>query len=198
MPMRLRSILTAGAFAPAALFIGLLTAPSATASEDVWAKMKQPGRIVLLRHSHAPETPTESYDIDVRNCKIQRNLDAAGRAQAARIGDAFRKHGIKRVRILSSQYCRTLETARLLKLGPVQELPLLNIVYFSQLTRMRDVSQQSVQHMKALPSMPHTVLVTHVGNIHGMTGAMLSSGEMAVVHFDASGALAMDGRIKVP
>lgn len=196
--MRLRSILTAGAFAPAALFLALLAMPEVSASEDVWAQMKNSGRIVLLRHSHAPETPTESYDIDVRNCKIQRNLDAAGRAQAARIGDGFRKHGIKQARIVSSQYCRTLETARLLKLGPVQELPLLNSVYFSELLRMRDVSQKSVQYMKGLPSKPLTVLVTHVGNIQGMTGALVSSGEMAVVHFDSSGALAMDGRIKVP
>jgi hypothetical protein len=52
--------------------------------------------------------------------------------------------------------------------------------------------------MKTVPANPPAVLVTHVGNIQGVAGALVSSGEMAVVHFDRSGNLVVDGRIKVP
>ena len=64
------------------------------AAEDVWALLKKPGHIVLLRHSNAPGSVPESNDMDFKNCSIQRNLDADGRAQAGRIGNEFRKHRI--------------------------------------------------------------------------------------------------------
>jgi hypothetical protein len=42
------------------------------------------------------------------------------------------------------------------------------------------------------------VLVSHVTNILAIAGVNLSSGEMAVVHIDAAGAIAVDGRIMIP
>ena len=66
------------------------------ADEEVWALLKKPGHIVLLRHSNAPGQVPESNDMDFKNCAIQRNLDADGRAQAGRIGNEFRKRGFKR------------------------------------------------------------------------------------------------------
>ena len=108
----------------ALLALALLTAQNAHADDDaMWALLKTPGHVVLLRHSNAPGATPEPYGIDLKNCAIQRSLDDDGRAQARRVGDAFRKHGITRVRLLSSQFCRALETARLTKLGPVAGLP---------------------------------------------------------------------------
>ena len=74
------------------------------------------------------DTTPEPYGIDLKNCAIQRSLDDAGRAQARRFGEAFRKHGITHVRLVSSQFCRALETAKLTGLGPVAPLPTLNQV----------------------------------------------------------------------
>ncbi len=98
-----------------ALFaIAALAAQSARADDNaMWALLKTPGHILLLRHSNAPGATPEPYGIDLKKCEIQRNLDDAGRAQARRIGDQFRKHGISHVRLVSSQFCRALETARL-------------------------------------------------------------------------------------
>lgn len=112
----------------ALLAIGVLAAPVALAAEDdaTWAPLKQPAHILLLRHSNAPGSTPEPYGINLKDCSIQRSLDDDGRAQARRIGDAFRKHGIKSVRLYSSQFCRALETARLTRLGLVRELPVLN------------------------------------------------------------------------
>jgi phosphohistidine phosphatase SixA len=182
----------------AAALIVLCGLPSAHAADDLWLLLKKPGHIVLLRHSNAPGSQPESSDMDLKDCAIQRNLDAEGRAQAGRIGDAFRKHGIGKAQLVSSQFCRTRETARLMKLGPVNELPALNLVHLGNPLALRETSIKGRAYMKAIPATRLTVLVTHVGNIQAIAGVMLESGEMAVVHFDKSGDLVVDGRIKVP
>jgi phosphohistidine phosphatase SixA len=182
----------------AAILASLLAAPGPVwADENVWALLKKPGHIVLLRHSYAPESPPEADPVDLKNCAVQRNLDETGRAQARRLGDEFRKRGIKRAVIYSSQYCRNLETARLLKLGPVKELPALNMTLFGRPGEMRAAAEKSRAFLETIPA-TLAILVTHVGNIQALTGLLVSSGEFAVVHFGPSGDLVVDGRIKVP
>jgi phosphohistidine phosphatase SixA len=180
------------------LLAGPLCPPAARATDDAWAAMKKPGHVVLIRHANAPESVTESDDMDLKNCAIQRNLDEAGRAQARRIGDLFRAHGIRRARLVASQYCRAIDTAKLMNLGPVQQLPALNIVFLSRLASMREAAEKTRQFMKTIPAKQLIVLVTHVGNIQAVAGVMVSSGEMVVVHLDAAGAVVVDGRIAAP
>ena len=161
-------------------------------NDDVWALLKKPGYIILLRHSYSPDSP--EVEPKFGDCSTQRNLDESGRAQARRLGDEFRKHGINSATLVASQYCRAIETAKLTKLGPVRELPALNQVYMSGL---RDAEQQGKQYMKTIPANQLTVLVSHISNIQAIAGVNLAAGELAVVHLDKSGAVIVDGRIKV-
>jgi phosphohistidine phosphatase SixA len=184
--------------------IAPLWAPAAApAADNVWALMKKPGHVVLLRHSNAPEGVAgsnlpESNDMDFKNCSIQRNLDQEGRAQAARIGNEFRKHGISKARLFSSQYCRAIDTAKLTKLGPVNQLPILNQVSYSELTRMREVGAKGRDFIKKIPANQITILISHVTNIYAIADVKLDSGEMAVVHINPPDQVIVDGRIKVP
>jgi broad specificity phosphatase PhoE len=89
------------------------------AADDVWALLRKPGHVVLLRHSNAPGSQTESNDMNFKDCSIQRNLDADGKAQAARTGDAFRKHSIAKLQLIADQYYRAIETAKLTRPGPI-------------------------------------------------------------------------------
>ncbi len=176
-----------------------LAALSAYAEDnDTWALLKKPGHVILLRHSNAPNGVTEVDGIDLKNCAVQRNLDDEGRAQARRIGDAFRKHGLTRARLVSSQYCRALETAKLTGLGPVRELPALNLVTLLDLSGLKETADKTTRFIKSIPATQLTILVSHVGNILAISSANLSSGEMAVVHIDASGTIVVDGRLKIP
>ena len=64
------------------------------AADAVWPALHAPGSVVVLRHSFAPggfDPPGARLD----DCSTQRNLDENGRAQARRIGEAFRRlmHG---------------------------------------------------------------------------------------------------------
>ena len=173
-------------------------ATHALAADDVWALLRKPGHVVLLRHSNAPGSQTESDDMNFKDCSIQRNLDAAGKAQAARIGDAFRKRGIAKLQLIASQYCRAIETAKLTKLGPVSENPVLNLVYVADLVAKNAALKKSVELIRKIPPKQLTMLVTHVGNIQAIASTSLEPGEMVVVHLDKSGAVVADAKIIVP
>src|SRR4026209_2248463 len=84
----------------------------AHASESVWDALRAPGSVVVLRHGFAPGG-FDPPDAKLDDCSTQRNLDARGRAQAQRIGGAFRQRGISVGTVLSSPRCRCLDTARL-------------------------------------------------------------------------------------
>ena len=168
------------------------------ADEEVWALLKKPGYIVLLRHSNAPGQVAESNDMDFKNCAIQRNLDADGRAQAGRIGNEFRKRGLKQVRVISSLYCRALDTAKLMKLGPVTPQPVLNQVFLADILGMREAGTKGRALLKSIPARQLAVLVSHVTNIQSIAGVQLDSGQMAVVHLDPAGEVVVDGKITIP
>lgn len=182
----------------AALLVCANFASRAEAADDVWSLLKKPGHIVLLRHSNAPGSQPESDDMDFKNCAIQRNLDEEGRAQASRIGDDFRKHKISQVRLVSSQYCRAIDTAKLMRLGPVSQQSFLNLVYLADLSARQRAASSTVAFMKTIPANQLTILVTHVANIQAIAAVNLESGEMVVVHLDPAGEVVVDGRIVVP
>jgi phosphohistidine phosphatase SixA len=181
-----------------ALVLPSLGSASLAADDETWALLKKPGHVVLLRHSNAPGSVPESNDMDFKNCAIQRNLDADGRAQAGRIGDAFRQRGIKQVKLVSSIYCRALDTARLMRLGPVTSQPVLNQVFLADIPGMREAGTKGRALLKAIPGKQLTVLVSHVTNIQAIAGVQLDSGQMAVVHLDPAGEVVVDGKITVP
>jgi phosphohistidine phosphatase SixA len=192
----LTCVLVFAAFlAPLTNVQGQTAVPAVT---DVWGLLNKPSYIVLLRHSTAAGSVPESNDMDFKDCTIQRNLDQEGRAQAVRIGDEFRKHKISKVRLFSSQYCRAIDTATLTRLGPVSPLPILNQVNLVDLPGMRKAGIEGRQFMKTIPARQLTMLVSHVTNIQAIAGVNLDSGQMAIVHFDRSGEIVVDGKITVP
>jgi hypothetical protein len=143
--------------------------------------------LLMLRHANAPGTG-DPPNFKPGDCSTQRNLDAAGRAQAAQLGERLAKAGVTRAKIYSSQWCRCLETARLLKLGPVSELPALNSFFGRQ--QERDATLAALRGFLAgLPvDGPPVVLVTHQFTINAFTGQGTASGGGTVFELDRSGA----------
>src|SRR4030095_3712611 len=77
------------------------------------------GHVALIRHGNAPPGYGDPPGFKIDDCTTQRNLDDRGRAQARALGAAFRQHGVRVGKVLASPWCRCLETAELLALGPV-------------------------------------------------------------------------------
>lgn len=148
----------------------------------------------MLRHALAPGTG-DPAEFDVNDCATQRNLSKSGREQARRIGDLFRANEIDSAHIYSSQWCRCLETARLLGLGPVNELPIINS-FFQAFHREERQARQLRQWLDQQDLSQPLLSVTHQVNITTMTGVFPASGELVVLHQDGDGQLRVVGTLE--
>lgn len=174
----------------------ILMAPSRTVAQQpgLWAGLLAGDYVVLMRHAVAPGIG-DPDDFVLDDCSTQRNLSAAGLKQAVRIGERLRANGIGRARVYSSQWCRCLDTARALGLGPVQPLPALNSFF-------RDFSRRDAQTHAARQWIDnHTpggplILVTHQVNITALSGVSPASGELIFIRLNAAGEAELVGRIE--
>ncbi|QFT59580.1 hypothetical protein FIU94_12165 [Sulfitobacter sp. THAF37] len=163
-----------------------------TAQANDWDALRQPGAMAIMRHALAPGVGDPgSFALD--DCSTQRNLDDRGRAQAERIGAAFRDRGIGFDAVLTSQWCRTRETARLLDLGPVSDAPPLNSFFRDRASRDRQTEETLDIVAKADGPL---MLVTHQVNISALAGRSTRSGEVLVFRL-VDGAPRVTGSIMI-
>ncbi len=94
------------------VLLALSTGRAFANDEQVWTALKRGGKVILLRHTH----------VDIRegigrlapgNCAEEVNLSSSGVEQAKRIGEAFRAHGVAIGEVLTSPYCRCIDTGNL-------------------------------------------------------------------------------------
>ena len=132
--------------------------------------------ILFLRHALAPGFG-DPDNFDLKDCDTQRNLDAKGRSQAAKIGEELRLRNIEFTEILSSQWCRCKETANLLELGKWKEFAGLNS--FFQNYANKEETMALLNHKFKFLNKGLTLMITHQVVIREVTGKVVSSGGMA-------------------
>lgn len=171
-------------------------APSA-ATEAAWAKLAGGGHVILMRHAIAPGTG-DPANFTIGDCATQRNLSPEGRTQAQRIGARFAARGVGIEKVLTSQWCRCIDTARLAfpRMTPVEE-PVLNSFFAD-----RSTEAAQTEALKALirdfgaNGGGNAVFVTHQVNITALTGIVPRQGEAVIVRPDADGdGIVVAGRI---
>lgn len=182
--------MNSGASIPCRLLVALVMlgmAGTAVASGSAVDRLKN-GGLLLLRHAIAPGFgDPENFRID--DCSTQRNLSEAGRQQAKAIGAWLRARGVSRARVYSSQWCRCVETAELLAIGEVSQLPALNSFFQRPEDRVPNLAAlQSFLSDQVVQKEP-LVLVTHQVTIVGLTGVFLGSGEGVVATLGEDGEL---------
>jgi phosphohistidine phosphatase SixA len=176
----------------------LLTLSAGRALADdayVWAALKQGGKVILMRHAH----------VDIRegigrlapgNCAAEVNLSPRGVKQAKRIGEAFRAHGIVVGEVLTSPYCRSIDTGRLAfdRATAAQHLMPPGVVSDSQAKLNDDrVLQDILKHRG--PS--NLVMITHTLSIENIVLESVAMGEFFVLQpngadFDFIGKILMN------
>lgn len=163
------------------LMLHLLLLPGAAgAAEDAlsqWAG--KPDHVIVLRHARAPGTG-DPQNFRLGDCSTQRNLSGEGRRQAARIGARLRAAGLAVTTVYSSQWCRCLETARLLAVGPVVEMPALNS-FFQTPEQERGRNRELRAWVASADLSRPVVLVTHQVNITALTGIFPAEGEILIL-----------------
>lgn len=161
------------------LALALLTLPDQShADEALWGLLKSGGQVVIMRHAATDGTAGDPETLRLEDCSTQRNLSAAGRDAARRIGRAFTARGITVDDVRSSLWCRCLDTAAL-AFGPVNPWLPLNSFF-----RNRDREAGQTAAVRELVSRHRggtLVLVTHQVNITALTGLYPAEGEMIVL-----------------
>jgi phosphohistidine phosphatase SixA len=171
-----------------ALVLGCALVASSAWAADAWAELARPGAVVLFRHASAPgvgDPPTFKLD----DCATQRNLDERGRAEARSLGERFRARKIVVGSVLTSQWCRSRETARLAFGGQVRDEPAFNS-FFRLPAGRRDAQTEQARALIARWRGPGVlVVVTHQVNIQALAGVVAASAEGVVVRPAADGSL---------
>jgi hypothetical protein len=142
------------------------------------AALRAGGVVLALRHALAPGT-FDPPGFQLGQCSSQRNLGDEGRGQARRTGAWFARQGLRPRRVLSSQWCRCQETARL-AFGSAEDWPMLNsLAREGPADAERRAALQ--QALAAVPAGAFEVWVTHQFNIRAMSGETTGSGDGVVL-----------------
>jgi len=157
-----------------------------------WASLDD-GTIVLMRHADAPGVG-DPVGFKLGDCSTQRNLGETGRAQARRIGEAFARQSVKVAAVISSQWCRTRETAELAFPGQVKADARFNS-FFGDSSQAPDQTSDARAVLRAWRGPGVLVVVTHQVNITALTGVVPASGEGVVVKPSQSG-ITVVGRLR--
>lgn len=173
---------------------------TARASEPLWALLKSGGQAVFIRHAITTPGVGDPAGMRLDDCASQRNLTDVGRAHARRVGDAFRARGIVVDRLLTSPWCRCIETARLAwepaRLSAEVWTPLGNL--FGRSERQAEQVREMRARASAWRGAGNLVLVSHGSTIVALTGVSPDPAEMVIVTPQGDGRFAVAGRLAVP
>lgn len=148
---------------------------------DLWSQLRQGrGYVILFRHAVAPGTG-DPADFRLDDCSTQRNLSAEGRQQAVEIGEVLRQQNIPVSRVLSSQWCRCLETARLMNVGQVEPFSALNSFFQDRGTERSQTEQLRQFILQNRDNAEVTIMVTHQVNITAISTIVPRPGSAVVM-----------------
>ena len=161
-------------------FGGMVEVAGADDAADAWKALRAGGHVALMRHADAPGGVGDPPGFSVDDCATQRNLSEKGRVDAEKIGSRLKGEGIAFEKILSSPWCRCIDTAKLMNLGTVEtEATFGNVVVLKDQRQTLTTGARAV--IARWTAGGNLLVVTHGANIQALTGAWLASGEIVVV-----------------
>ena len=149
----------------------------AAATEAAWARVANGGYTILLRHGRT-NAPNDPPSAEIGECATQNNLSDRGRQQASRIGARFAARATPISRVLTSEYCRTIDTAELaFRSAPSEALPGLNPLdadIEDEVAVLRDL-------VDSFAGPGNQVVITHPENIRALLGNEPREGEAVIL-----------------
>jgi len=162
--------------------------PPISAQASLTNDLSDGQHVLLMRHADAPGFGDPAgYQLD--QCATQRNLGDYGKKQAALIGVWLKQQGISSANVMSSPWCRCIDTAKLLNLGKVQIAPALGSFFDNMSLEKQQTKELEKLIQSTLKSNSKTpiILVTHHVNIQAYTGKVVSVGDMVLVKVNQNG-----------
>ena len=161
------------------IFFLFLLSKTSLASENIVEILKKESNIIFIRHAIAPGNG-DPLNFDILDCSTQRNLSKDGELQALKIGKFFKKNNIKISRVLSSEWCRCKDTAKL-AFGSYDTKNFLNSFYDDRFSKNKD--KQILDFQKFIRNWNkngNLVFVTHYVVISEILNIATSSGEIVI------------------
>ncbi|MEO1199799.1 MAG: histidine phosphatase family protein [Pseudomonadota bacterium] len=152
----------------------------------------------MIRHTSAPDTGQEFTNVRLDDCSTQRLLSEKGRREAEQLGREYRRARVNVARVLSSQWCRCLDTARLAFGEMTEPWRPLNTFHNvpsrepGQSSEVRGIIRGQAGRDDVV------VMVTHWQNIEAIVGFKAREGETVVVRANDQGAIEVLGRVRPP
>lgn len=188
------------AFLSVVLLAGVIALPAARAPASdpnaaLLADLRQGGYVIYLRHAETETTP-EPVVRDLADCSWQRNLSAAGRAQAAALGAVLRQQGIAVAAVEASPFCRTRQTAEI----AFSRAPAINSDLFYHVSQTPEQVAAANAALKAMlgrrpPAGGNLLLVGHAPTMRDAATVELPEGEGAIVKPGGDGTFRVVGRL---
>ncbi len=161
------------------IFFLFLLNKASFANENIVEILKKGGNIIFIRHALAPGNG-DPQNFDISNCSTQRNLSKDGELQALKIGKFFIENDIKLTKVLSSEWCRCKDTAKI-AFGNYETKNFLNSFYDERFSENKD--KQILDFQKFIRNWNKSgnlVLVTHYVVISEILDLTTSSGEIVI------------------
>jgi broad specificity phosphatase PhoE len=195
--------IASGAGRIARLFLFLVLACAAAQAADdspeaLWKRLRDGGHVVLIRHAATGPGLGDPPGYRIDDCASQRNLSDEGRADAAKIGAAFKRERVAVDRVYASPWCRCLDTARI-AFGAAEAWEPLGS-FFDVPHRETEMTESVKRRISGYGTKkPHgnIVMVTHNTNIAALTRLSVGTGEIVVVKPDGCCGLRVIGRMVV-
>ena len=134
--------------------------------------------VIFMRHALAPGFG-DPHNFIKEDCSTQRNLNNKGRLQARFIGIYLKASEIKFSEILTSEWCRCIDTIKELNLGKWETFSGLNS-FFQGHEKKVQVMNKLQKKLDSLDNSDLVLFVTHQVVITEQTGVAPSSGEMVL------------------
>jgi phosphohistidine phosphatase SixA len=151
------------------------------------SELRQGGYILYFRHG---KTDHNTFDTDRKNlsdCSSQRLLSEEGRKEMILIGDTIKKLGIKIGSVISSPYCRSIDTATR-AFGRAEINPDLKHTVIADEATMNRQAKALQKMLSKVPAIEGTndVLSAHTANLQEAAGIWPKPEGVAIV-FKAEG-----------
>ena len=162
------------------LILGLFTFKNNVyASHKIIDSLKEGKKIIFIRHALAPGNG-DPDNFNINDCTTQRNLSKNGIIQSKKIGLLFEKNKIKIDKVLSSEWCRCKDTAKI-AFKNFETFNALNSFYDEKFALNEDKQIKNLKkYIKSWESDKNLILVTHFVVISSILNVGTSSGEMII------------------
>lgn len=167
----------------ALLVVALSALPASALGEKAIALLKGGGHVILMRHAQTVPGTGDPDGFTLGDCATQRNLSEAGREDARRFGETLRRNGIAVTRVLSSPWCRCIDTAKLVLPEKTAEQDASLSSFFA----IRDPAarQDALTRMRAAIASwsgpGNLLMVSHQQTIAALAGEHLAQGAVLIV-----------------